>query len=540
MIRLVCKLLAVTALVTSFASCSKNTVDDSTPLQTLRASIGASPQSLDPHQIAGVPSQRVVAALADTLLHMNPESLQPEPGAAESWTMSDDGLVYTFQLRQAGKWSDGSPVTAGDFVFSWQRILSPRMGHYYAQDFYPIVGAQAFNKGETTDFSTVGVKALDDHSLQFTLNSPDPLFAKRMTHETTAPVQPDNILKFAELDDPVSKWTRPGNMITNGPFRLVAWELNKIIELEKNPYYWDADNVRLEKLLIYPIEDQATEERMFRSGQLDAIYTGRILEQKIAYYRENNPDALRTQSYYATYFYIFNTQKPPFDNTLVRKALSLAVDREKITSSVLKAGQQPAHTLSPATPGYHNSRSIAFNPEAARKALEEAGYPNGEGFPAVTLTYNTSEDHRKVAIAIQQMWKKYLNLDIAIENQEWKVFLSNRKQHNFEIARAGSSSSYADPLDFLSSYVTGHGMNDTSWSNAEYDALVEQALKEMNTEKRYALMEQAEDILMEELPLVPINYYVSSYLIAPKVKGVVLNSIDQPNYKPIYIETETP
>lgn len=536
------KRLALVALCAAFtvtvAGCSKSNDSNNDPVQTLHASIGASPQSLDPHQVAGVPALKVLAALCEPLLTPNLDTVQPEPAVAERWEISEDGLNYRFFIRNTAKWSDGSPLTAQDFVFTWQRILSPNIGHYYAMDFYAIKGAKAFNSGETTDFSTVGVKAIDNSTLEFQLIRQDPLFLKRMTSEQVCPVQPKTILAHAAIDDPVSKWTQPPNMVSNGPFKLVRWELNKILELDKNTYYWDADNVKLEKMYLYPIEDSATEERMFRSGQLQITLGGKIIEQKIPYYQQNKPDLLTIEPHYATYFYIFNTQQPPFDNVLIRRALAYAIDRDKIVSSILKSGQKPTTKLSPQTPGYQAHNSVSFDPERAKALLAEAGYPNGEGFPETTLTYNTLEDHRKIATAIQQMWKKYLNINVSLENQEWKVFLSNRKQHNFQVARAGSSSSFADPLDFLSSYVTGHAMNDTGWSNMEFDGLIDNALHEINTEKRFRILENAEDILLDEVPLVPIYTYVTSYLKTPSVKGIKFNLIDQPSYKTMYIDPE--
>jgi len=534
------KMLRSLTIISSFVlyttACTPSSDSGEHPEQTLHLSIGASPQALDPHLIAGVPAMKVISSLFEPLLLMNTDTLQPEAGAAETWSVDDNGLRYVFKLRDNARWSDGSPVTAHDFVFTWQRILSPGIGHYYAQDFYPIIGAQQYHQGKSEDFSSVGVKALSDHQLEFSLHSPDPLFLKRLTHDTTSPVQKANILSFGTIDNPVSRWTQPPNMVSNGPFMLTRWELNKVLVAEKNPHYWKHSAVTLERIVFYPNEDTAVEERMFRSGQLQVAYGGSVPAEKIATYRQQAPDKLVITDSYATYYYDFNTQRPPFNNVDVRKAFAFAVDREKIVEKIAKAGQQPAYTLSPVDDFFQPSSALEFNPEKARDFLAAAGYPNGEGFPIATLIYNTHEQHRKVSIALQQMWKKHLNVEVQIENQEWKVFLGTRRQHDFDIARDGSSSTFADPMDFLTTYTTGHELNTPNWQNPEFDALLVKARVETDFEKRMTLLEQAETLFMEHMPVVPLYYYAYSYLISPEVKGMKFNRIEKPDYRAISID----
>ncbi len=257
---------------------------------------------------------------------------------------------------------------------------------------------------------------------------------------------------------------------------------------------------------------------------------------KIAKYQENEPHKLKLVKAYATYFYLFNTTKPPFDNPLVRNALSLAVNRKAIVENITKAGEAPASTLSILNESYNPTFDREnYNPELARQLLSEAGFPKGEGFPAFTLVYNTADNHRKIALAIQQMWKTELGISTTLENQEWKIFLNTRQNLHFDVARAGSVSSLADPQDFLGSLITGHGMNDTGWSNAEYDTLIAQAKTKTNQSERFEILAKAEAILLNELPLMPLYYYSYAYLIDPSVKGVKFNAVDRINYKDIHI-----
>ncbi len=525
------------ALLLGLIGCSKNSeTQDANPTQTLRVAIGASPQSLDPHLITGVPAMKITAALFEPLLVLNTVTEQPEPGVATKWAVSDNGLHYRFELRKNAKWSDGTPVTAKDFVFTWRRILAPGIAAPYAQEYYAISGAEAYHKGKVRDFSTVGVKATAPDVVEFTLKEPDPLFLKRMAQDSTVPVQEAAVTYYTAFDDPVSEWTQPPHLVSNGPFILTQWELNKSIVAVKNPHYWDAENVKLDKIIFIPADSQATTERMFRSNQLDFDYGGTIPAEKIATYKQDAPEKLVIQPGYATYYYSINTRKPPFDNLNVRRALAFAVDRDMIVQRITKAGQKPAYTVSPIDDSYHPSSALSFNPDKAREYLAKAGYPNGENFPPITISYNTNENHRKVAIAIQQMWKDTLNIDVELVNQEWKVFLATRYSHDYEVCRDAAASTYPDPADMLTVFATGHDMNTPNWSNSDYDALIARARVETNNETRLALLAQAEELLLEQMPVIPIYYYAYSYLISPEVHGMTFSRVERPDFKSIYIE----
>ncbi|PCK09049.1 MAG: peptide-binding protein [Alteromonadaceae bacterium] len=531
--------LALAGLV-CLSACSKQENKTVNPDEkALHLSVGASPQSLDPHVATGVPAIKILTGLGERLVSIDLTTLEVVPALATHWEISNDGKRYVFHLRKEGRWSDGSEVTAADFVYAWRRALTPTVGWQYANDYHIIAGAEAFNKGENTDFASVGVKALDAYTLEFTLRSAQPLFLRKLTPETLMPVHQASLEKHGAMDDVSTAWTKAGNFVSNGAFRLLRWEVNKIIELEKNPHYWNADSVKLDKIYLYPIETESAEERAFRAGQINLAFGGRIPVSKIASYQKKAPEKLKLVSAYATYFYLFNVTQPPFDDVRVRKAFTHAIDRDSIVKNITKAGEGVANTLTPPTPGYSEGVGVlTYDAELARKYLAEAGYPGGKDFPSITLIYNTADLHRKVALVIQQMWRTELGIDVTLENQEWKVFLDTRQSLNFNVARAGSVSGIADPSDFLDTYQTGHGMNDTGWSNFEFDALIKLSSETIDQSERYRILAQAEAILLEELPLIPLYYYTNSYLIDDTVKGLTFNPISRINFSDIDIVNE--
>jgi oligopeptide transport system substrate-binding protein len=499
---------------------------------------GAEPQELDPHIVTGVPEHHIISALLEGLVSKNPKTLEPMPAVAESWSVSDDGKIYTFNLRPNAKWSNGDAVTAEDFVWSWQRGLTPAMGNQYAYMYYAIKNAEAFAKGKISDFSKVGVKAINHKTLRVELNNATPYFLQLLDHYSLFPVHRPTIEKFGEPAERGTLWTRAGNFVGNGPFTLTQWDLNKVIIVEKNPLYWDAKTVKLKGIYFYPTENLTTEERMFRAGQLH--YTNSVPVEKIAIYKKENPHLIRVSAYLGSYFYRINTRLEHLKDVRVRRALAMAIDREAIANKLLKAGQIAAYAITPNnTMGYTADTDLRYDVAEARRLLAEAGYPNGEGFPTTDILYNTQEDHRKVAVAIQQMWKKSLNINITIQNQDWKVFLDSVSSGNYSIARAGWIGDYVDPNSFLDMWITDGGVNRTGWSNAEYDRLVlEVAPKAKTVEQRYVALRKAEKMLLDDMPVIPIYTYVSKHLVHPSVKNLSPNLLDTPYYKYIYLEPE--
>jgi oligopeptide transport system substrate-binding protein len=502
---------------------------------TLHWGNSTEPQSLDPHIATGVPEHHVISSLMEGLVFKDKETLEPRPGVAKSWDISEDGRVYTFYLRENARWSNGDVHNAHDYAWSWWRALQPALGNLYAYMYFPIENAKAYYDGEISDFDQVGVKALDDFTLEVRLANPTPYFLQLLDHYSMFPVHQATVEKFGTADQRGTRWTYEGNIVGNGAFQLKEWKINRRITVERNPYYWNADNVGLNQIIFYPTENVTTEERMFRAGQL---HYSAVPSDKIATYKEANNPALRIQPYLGTYFYRLNVETPHLQDKRIRRALGMTIDRDSLISQITKGGQIPAYAITPpGTMGYYPDTDLKFDPEAAKQLLAEAGYPDGKGFPTTEILYNTSEGHRKIAVAIQQMWKEYLNIDVTLLNQEWKVYLDTVSGRNFQIARAGWIGDYVDPNNFLDMFICKGGNNRTHWCNTEYDKLVlEQAPRAKTHAERLAIFKRAEKILMDDMPVIPIYIYTSNNLVHPTVKNFSNNILNQANYREIYLE----
>jgi oligopeptide transport system substrate-binding protein len=339
------------------------------------------------------------------------------------------------------------------------------------------------------------------------------------------PVPIKVITQYGKVDEKRTSWTRAGNLVGNGPFLLKEWVPHQQIVVVKNPKYWDAANVKLEEVHFYPTEDVSVDERNFRTGQVDMTYE--LPLTKIDSYRRENPKALHIEPYLGIYFYRFNVARPPFNDKRVRKALALAIDREAIVQHVTRGDQRPAYAVSyPGNVGYTPRAQLTGSIEDAKRLLAEAGYPDGKGFPTVELLYNTSVNHRAIAETIQQMWRKNLGVNVELTNQEWKVYLDLQHSKNFSVERGGWIADYVDPHVFLEIWETNNGNNDTNWSNAEYDRLLEASLAAKTREERYALYQQMDAILVDELPVLPIYYYTTVRALNPKVQGYYPTLLD--------------
>jgi oligopeptide transport system substrate-binding protein len=497
---------------------------------------GSEPQGLDPHVVTGIPESHIVSTLFEGLAVKNPYTLQPEPGVAKSWEISEDGLTITFHLNPQARWSNGEPMTAEDYVWSWRRALDPAMGNQYAYMLYPLENAEAFATGKLDDFSQVGVKALDAHTLQVRLNAATPYFIQLMDHQSTYAVHRPTIEKFGKATDRFTPWTRVENIVGNGPFKLADWRLNRRITVEKSDTYWDRDNVGLEGIVFYPTENISSEERMFRVGQLH--YTQTVPLDKIPVYRAMPDSPYVNAPYLGTYYYLLNTHKPPLDDVRVRQALSMAIDRERLNNTVLHGTNLPAWSITPpGALGYEPPRVFDYDVARARQLLAEAGYPDGKGWPGLELKYNTSESHRKIAVALQQMWRDALNIDVTLVNQEWKVYLDSIDQMDFEMARRGWIGDYVDPNNFLDLFLCNGGNNNTGFCDPEYDEMVLRRAPQAKTrEERFAIFHAAETRLMEQMPIIPIYTYTSNHLVHPSVRGMPPNLMDSVNFKYISLE----
>ena len=529
-------LLLAAILVVAFTGCSKRQtrVQIGDREQIFHIANGGEPSDLDPHTARGEPQHNIMIALFEGLVTGNPKTSEPEPGMAEHWDISPDGKVYTFHLRDA-KWSNGDPVTAQDFVKSYHRHLQPSLASDYAYMLFPVKNAEDYYNGKVKNFDEVGFKAIDDRTLEITLHSPTPYFLTLIIHNSWFPVHLPTIEKFGAIDDRRNRWTMPENIVCNGPFRLKEWKVSSHIILERNPLYWDAKNVKLNQIYFYPTESADTEERMFRAGQVHTLKE--CPQAKVQVYQKEKPDLINNYPLLTTYFYRLNVEKPPLNDKRVRKALAMAIDRQALVQTVTRAGQIPAYNLTPPdTAGYNARARLTNDLAAARKLLADAGFPDGKNFPKLELLFNTLESHRSIAEAIQQMWKKNLNIEVTLRNEEWKVYLDSTSRRDFMIARAGWGGDYIDPNTFLDLFMTGGGNNNTGWSNAEYDRLIRLAGTLANKEERYEVFQKAEAILVDEVPIIPIYFYTRPRLIRPSVKGFYGNLLDQHPLQGVYLD----
>jgi oligopeptide transport system substrate-binding protein len=487
--------------------------------KVLRVGNGAEPQDLDPGAVTGVPELNILDSLFEGLVAADPHDLHPIPGLAESWDVSPDLLVYTFHLRANLHWSNGDPITAEDFVETYKRTLTPIFSSQISYLLWSVVGAEDYNRGALSDFSKVGFRATDDRTLRVTLRRRTPYLLKILATDYVWDPLPIRVLaRYGPLDRKDTGWTKAGRLVSSGPFLLKEWAPDQKVVVVRNPLYWDAAHVKLDAIEFYPVVETATEERMFRTGQLDV--TQQLPVSKIEVYRQEHPDELRVDPYLGVYFYRCNVTRPPLNDVRVRRALALAIDREKLVQDVVKGGEEPAYAVSyPNDAGYTPAARLSGGVAEAQRLLAEAGYPGGKGLPTIELHYNTFKEHQDIAEAIQAMWLKNLGVRITLRNEDWKVYLDSQHTHNYQLSRSGWIADYLDPHVFLEIWETGNGNNDTLWSNPEYDRLLHSALDADTEEGRYAIYQKLDAILVQECPVLPVYYYTSFYLKSPRVRG---------------------
>ncbi len=496
---------------------------------------GPEPQALDPHVTTGTPELNIQMALFEGLVGPHPETLEPLPAAAESWSVSADGLRYVFTIRDSARWSDGAPVTARDFVAGWRRALSPAQAAPNAVLLHVIAGAAAFNRGETADFAGVGVRALDERRLEVTLAGPAPHFLSLLLHPVWYPVPSHRLGEGTAAGDRAGPWTRPESFVGNGPFVLSAWRPRQYVEARRNPLYWDAAAVRLQAVRFHAIDEPAAEERAFLSGQLHV--TDALPPARVAAYRRAGSPPLRIDPYLGTYYILPNLRSGPLADPRVRRALSLAVDRAAVTERLLGAGQAPAGGfVPPAMPGYDAGIAPVHDPAAARALLAEAGFPGGRGLPRLEYLFNTSESHRQIAEALQAMWRRELGVDVQLVNMEWRSYLDRRTSGEFQLARAVWIGDYLEPSTFLDLWTSGNPNNWAGWSDPAYDALMAAARAAPDPAERMRLYAAAERRLIEQQVIIPLYHYVTVYLIDPAVRGWHANLLDWHPLKHVWLE----
>ena len=501
--------------------------------KVLRFGNGTEPQDLDPHVVTGVPEHNILTALFEGLVTQHPSGEGAAPGVAERWETSPDGLTWTFYLRADARWSNGETVTAQDFLRSFRRILTPSLGAEYAYKLHHVVGAEEFNTGRLADFAATGFSAPDERTLVLRLKHRVPYLLEALKHYSWFPVHLPTLERHGHADRKGGAWTRPGNLVGNGPFVLESWRPGQAIVARRSPTYWDAASVRLDAISFQAIDSTQTEERMFRSGQLHV--TNAVPPEQIETYRRDRPAALRIDPYYGTYFYRINTTRPPLDDVRVRRALALAIDRRALIDTVLRAGQEPALHFTPPHAGFVPGDTLPATPDIAeaRRLLAEAGFPGGRGLRRLEILYNTMESHKRVAEVIQQMWKTGLGVEASLRNEEWKVYLDSTDNLRYDLSRAGWIGDYPDPHGFLDLWVAGGGNNDTGYANPDYDRLLASALSAPDEATRMAIYRELDSMLTRDVPVIPLYFYKRVYLLDPQVQNWAPNILDHRAWKHI-------
>ncbi len=559
--------------------------------ESLRYVSGPEPESLDPQVGTGQVEQRIYLALYEGLVEYDPQTLEPIPAIAERWESNADSTEYTFYLRKNAKWSNGEPITAHDFVYTMRRGLDPKFASRGAGQAFYIKNAKDFNEGavfvqnpQTNEFlndaaatvptrltlpgsekkrsalleknpplarqiagqnlvpvtaEDLGVEATDDYTIKITLTQSVPFFVKILPYNLFRFVPQKSVGQFGK------KWTQPENIVSSGAFRLKEWSPYDKIVVEKNPYYWDAANVRLEQISFFPVEDQGTMMNLYKAGAIDATYNHSVprgwlftIENKKDY-----QDALEA----AIEYYIINTTKPPMNDVRVRRAFAMAIDKSLLT--VLRRNAKPSSTLIPTNifKDYPTAQTADFNPSAAQKLLADAGFKDAQGnydaskFPVeeIAISYNTSEGNKFFAEIIQSQWKRNLNLTVPLKSMETKTFVNVTSKLEYKgFARFGYVADYIDPYNFLSIFAADSGDNGTGWKNEKYVELLNEANLTLDSHRRLQLLADAESLLLSEQPIIPLTTASTNWLKKPYVKGMYPNALTLHPWKFVYIERD--
>ncbi len=501
---------------------------------TLLLGNGSEPQDLDPHTSIAYSDFNVMIALYEGLTCIDEATSQPVPGIAESWEVSPDGLVATFHLREAA-WSNGDPVTADDFAYSFHRALTPALASEYSYLLYPIRNARAFNEGRITDFSQVGVRATGPRTLQLTLDHPCAYLLALAAHQEWFPVHRPTIEKFGGFARRGTAWTRPGNLVGTGAFVLKEWSPNSRIIVVKNPRYWDAARNRLNAVVFYPNDNVTADENAFRAGQLHVTWD--VLPDRIARFQAMSPPLARVDPLSESFFLRFNVRKRPLDDPRVRQALARAIDRAAIARDVLHGTRQPTGSLTPPdTAGYTPGPGIPTDFAGARRLLAEAGYPGGRNFPRLEIQMNTDVVNEKILEAVQDMWRRELGISVTLANEEFRVWLSNQQSGDYQVSRSRWVGDYDDPSTYLDLFTSGSPNNMTGWADPEYDRLNGAAGLTRDPGRRFALLRRAEAILTEAAPIAPLFHGTRTYLIRPSVRGWVPSLLGIHRYQYVWLD----
>jgi oligopeptide transport system substrate-binding protein len=468
-------------------------------------------------------------------MRLDPKTARPIPGLAERLEISPDGDVYTFHLRTNLVWSTGEAITADDVVYSWIRALNPATASDYAGQLFYLKNAEAFNAGKIKDASLVGVHAPDPFTVRVELNHPTAFFPDICTLPVTDVVPRRTIEKYGD------RWLMATPLPSSGPYELVYWRLNDKIRLKKNPRYWDAANTRSEIIDLLPVGSPNAALNLYEHGQADIVWDKGLIPEELVDVLLKRPD-FHAFNYLCTYFIRFNVTKKPFDDPRVRRALALAIDKERIVKKITRAGERPASRLVPdGAANYLPCDGLGYNPVLAKQLLADAGYPGGKGFPPFEYMFNApagggAETHQNIAIELQQMWRDTLGIRMDLRQLEWNVYLSAQSHLDYELSRSSWIGDYDDPQTFLGMFTSGDGNNHTGWKNKDYDELIREAGLQTDLEAREKLFQRAEIILVrDQVPIVPLYFYVGvNYFDTNKIQGIYENILDDHPLQTIY------
>ncbi len=493
------------------------------------------PKALDPHLVSGVLENNLLSSMFEGLCIDHPsKDATAMPGSAARWEANEDFTLWTFYLQPNGKWSDGKPVTTEDFVFAYERILTPTLAAKYAEMLYFIEGAEAFNKGEITDFSQVGVKAIDSHTLQIKLKAPTPFLPEVVKHFTWYPVPKHVVLAHGEIGDSFTAWSKEKNLVGNGAFKLTSWRVNQHIQVRQNPHYWDIENLKLEGINFLPIKNPFTEMRMFEDEQLHITYS--IPTDLIKYARKEMSSSLREEPYVGTSYIRCNIKNEFLKHLELRHALSLAIDRELYVEVIRNGSGYAAHSLTPPLTGYNNPKIVTLDLELAKAKMEALRAKIGDTPIKLDMLITESDGARRSAELLQAKWREHLGVTVSIKTADWGTYLQKQYTGEYDLAGAGWIGDYLDPTTFLDMWTEGNGNNNTNWADKTYETYLAEASQMADPQARFNKLAQAETVLLEAAPIIPLFWLKSNYLIDTKVKNWEPLLLNNHPYKFVYFD----
>lgn len=516
------------ALALAFAGCSKR----ETPVEAgirdgiLHVGNSGEPRDLDPSTAVSNTENNIFQGIFEGLVNLGADGATILPGAAEKWDVSPDGRLYTFHLRPGQKWSNGDPLTSVDFLYSFRRVLEPKLGAELSNYADWVVGAEDFRTGKTRDPETIGFRAPDPLTFEIRLRERAPFLLACLSNNPFLPLNRAALDRFGAYLRRDSEWTKPGNLVGNGPFRLKSWRVNQAVVVEKNPFYWDVARVRLNGVVYHPIEDLDAEERAFRGGLLHV--TRNLPPVRLAVYRQERSPYLQSEPSASTMWVTFNNREAPFSDVRVRRAFALVTDREKLVSQVLRDGSKVADSLTvPNFGGYTARAKVRCAPEEGRASLAQAGFPGGAGFPRFTYTYTAVRPGQKeLAEALQAMWARELGVQVELNQQEEKIWLDTLRTRKFQTAASSWSSGFSDPLDLAQNCLSTSPNDESNFDSREYDAAYAAAGQAASDEARLEEFQKMDAIIAREAPILPIYHRTINYLKLPSVHGWETNPID--------------